>query len=33
VRREDLRALACLIDVSPDGLRRRLDELGLRTTV
>jgi transcriptional regulator with XRE-family HTH domain len=33
VRREDMRALACLIDVSPDGLRRRLDELGLRTSV
>lgn len=33
VRREDLRALACLIDVSPDGLRRRLDELGLCTSV
>jgi transcriptional regulator with XRE-family HTH domain len=33
VRREDVRALACLIDVSPDGLRRRLDELGLRASV
>jgi transcriptional regulator with XRE-family HTH domain len=33
VRREDMRALACLIDVSPDGLRHRLDELGLRASV
>lgn len=33
VRREDMRALACLIDVSPDALRRRLDELGLRASV
>jgi len=33
VRREDVRALACLIDVSPEGLRRRLDELGLRAAV
>ena len=33
LRRDDLRALACLIDVSPDALRRRLDELGLRATV
>jgi transcriptional regulator with XRE-family HTH domain len=33
VRRDDLRALACLVDVSPEALRRRLDELGLRTSV
>lgn len=33
VRRDDVRALACLIDASPEALRRRLDELGLRTTV
>jgi transcriptional regulator with XRE-family HTH domain len=33
VRREDMRAVACLIDVSPDGLRHRLDELGLRASV
>lgn len=30
IRREDLRALAALFDVSPDEVRRRLDDLGLR---
>jgi transcriptional regulator with XRE-family HTH domain len=32
VRREDIRALACLVDSSPEGLRRRLDELGVRVS-
>lgn len=32
VRREDMRALACLVDASPEGLRRRLDELGVRAS-
>jgi transcriptional regulator with XRE-family HTH domain len=30
VRRDDLRAIACLLDVAPDAARARLDELGLR---
>ncbi|MGH9149545.1 MAG: transcriptional regulator [Acidimicrobiales bacterium] len=29
IRGEDLRAIACLFDTSADGMRRRLDELGL----
>jgi transcriptional regulator with XRE-family HTH domain len=33
VRRDDVRALACLVGVSPEELRRRLDELGLRAAV
>ena len=30
VRRDDLRAIACLLDVAPDAARAKLDELGLR---
>jgi hypothetical protein len=30
VRRDDLRAIACLLDVNPDAARAKLDELGLR---
>jgi hypothetical protein len=30
VRREDLRAIACLLDTTPESARGRLDELGLR---
>jgi transcriptional regulator with XRE-family HTH domain len=30
VRRDDLRAMACLLDTVPDGARAKLDELGLR---
>jgi len=30
IRRDDLRAIACLLDTVPDGARPRLDELGLR---
>jgi transcriptional regulator with XRE-family HTH domain len=30
VRSDDLRALACILDVDPDQAGRRLDELGLR---
>ncbi|HVM55396.1 MAG TPA: transcriptional regulator [Acidimicrobiales bacterium] len=32
VRRDDLRAIACLLDVNPDQARAKLDELGLRFT-
>jgi transcriptional regulator with XRE-family HTH domain len=32
VRRDDLRAIACLLDVNPDSARMKLDELGLRLT-
>ena len=32
VRRDDLRAIACLLDVNPDSARIKLDELGLRMT-
>jgi len=32
VRRDDLRAIACLLDTTPDGARGRLDEMGLRLT-
>jgi transcriptional regulator with XRE-family HTH domain len=32
VRRDDLRAIACLLDTSPDSARSRLDEMGLRLT-
>ena len=32
VRRDDLRAIACLLDVNPDAARIKLDELGLRLT-
>jgi transcriptional regulator with XRE-family HTH domain len=30
VRRDDLRAIACLLDVNPELARNKLDELGLR---
>lgn len=30
IRRDDLRAIACLLDVVPDSTRSKLDELGLR---
>jgi transcriptional regulator with XRE-family HTH domain len=30
IRREDLRAISCLLDVQPGMIRRRLGELGLR---
>ena len=30
VRRDDLRAIACLLDVNPEMARAKLDELGLR---
>ena len=30
VRQDDLRAIACLLDVNPDMVRAKLDELGLR---
>src|SRR4051794_24407754 len=30
IRNEDLRAIACLFETSADGMRRRLDELGVR---
>lgn len=30
IRRDDVRALACLFGTSPEGLRRKLDELGVR---
>jgi transcriptional regulator with XRE-family HTH domain len=30
IRREDLRAISCLLDVQPQIIRRRLSELGLR---
>jgi transcriptional regulator with XRE-family HTH domain len=29
IRGEDLRAIACLFEATPDGMRRRLDQLGL----
>ena len=32
VRRDDLRAIACLLDVNPDAARAKLEELGLRFT-
>jgi len=32
VRQDDLRAIACLLDVNPDMVRAKLDELGLRFT-
>ena len=32
VRRDDLRAIACLLDVNPELARAKLDELGLRFT-
>ncbi len=32
VRRDDLRAIAVLLDTDPDGARARLTELGLRVT-
>ena len=30
IRRDDLRAIACLLDTGPDSARTRLDEMGLR---
>ena len=30
IRRDDLRAIACLLDTGPDSARNRLDEMGLR---
>lgn len=30
IRSDDVRAIACLFDLSADGMRRRLDDLGLR---
>jgi len=30
IRRDDLRAIACLLDTVPDAARMKLDELGLR---
>ncbi|MGI8794958.1 MAG: transcriptional regulator [Acidimicrobiales bacterium] len=30
IRNEDLRAIACMFETSTDGMRRRLDEMGLR---
>jgi transcriptional regulator with XRE-family HTH domain len=30
IRREDLRAIACMFELTPDMLRRRLDDLGVR---
>ena len=30
IRREDLRAIACMFELTPDLLRRRLDDLGVR---
>ncbi len=30
IRRDDLRAIACIFETSPDDLRRRLDDFGLR---
>ena len=30
IRRDDLRAIACLFETSADHMRRRLDELGVR---
>ncbi len=32
IRREDLRAIACMFELSPEGVRRRLDDLGVRLT-
>ncbi len=32
IRRDDLRAVACLLDITPDAARGRLDELDLRLT-
>lgn len=32
IRRDDLRAIACLLDTVPDGARTKLDELHLRLT-
>ena len=29
IRQEDLRAIACLFEATPEGMRRRLDQLGL----
>ena len=30
IRREDLRAIACMFELTPEALRRRLDDLGVR---
>ena len=33
IRRDDLRAMACILDTTVDGAAKRLEELGLRLTV
>ena len=33
IRHDDLRAIASLFDTTPESMRRRLDELGLRIHV
>ena len=33
IRADDVRAIACLFDLSAEGMRRRIDDLGLRLTV
>jgi transcriptional regulator with XRE-family HTH domain len=30
IRRDDLRVIACMLDTTPDGLQRRLSDLGVR---
>lgn len=30
IRREDLRAIACMFELTPESLRRRLDDMGVR---
>lgn len=32
IRQEDLRAIACLFEATPEGMRRRLDQLGVLQT-
>jgi hypothetical protein len=32
IRRDDLRAIACILDTTEDGAVKRLDELGLALT-
>jgi transcriptional regulator with XRE-family HTH domain len=32
IRRDDLRAIACMFATTPEGMKRRLDDLGLRMT-
>jgi hypothetical protein len=33
IRGDDVRAIACLFDLSAEGMLRRLDDLGLRLSV